>query len=1013
MRLFCFIRSTSYLLLFIIVLTANGCLLKKEKEVPQKEESGDERMDDIESRIQYEFNMIKDPATNSIPEGIHEKEMEQARQVQLQNSLTTPTVSNVYSFQGPNNLGGRTRALAYDVRYNGGSNQTIMAGGISGGIFKSNDDGATWVRKSPLGEHFSCTSLAQDPRVGFQNTWYYTTGEASGNSTGAAGAFYTGNGVYKSTDNGETWARLVNSNTTPLESFSVAQDIINKVIVDPINGNIYIACAATIRRSVDGGTTWTSVLNGTLANSNQFTDIVVTSTGKLYAAFAGTNTSTVDGVWSSLPGATSGDAGSWTRIAGTGAATNPAGWNAVNGYGRVVLGIAPSLETRVYALYYNNTTSNCAGVAAPEAELFRWDDGSSAWTDLSANLPNEAGCSNGNDPFAVQGGYDLVVSVKPDDPNAVFIGGTNVYRSTDGFTSTANTTRLGGYAGTGGYTQYANSHPDIHGIVFKPGTTTTMLCCNDGGIQRTTDNLAAAVAWTPINTGYRSYQYYYVDIDPRFGNDKVIGGAQDNGSTRNIGGAGTNFELVTGGDGVSVGLSDIFAGAQTEYVGSQNGNINRRQSTVALGFINASIIPTGVTGGLFVTLFKLDPDNSQTLYYANDNELFYTTAASSVTPGTWNALTGVATSVGTANDITAIATTRGTYAAATASLFFGTSNGKVFRLDDPTGAALATAPVDISGAGFPAGGYVSSVAVNPRNDDTVLVTFSNYGVSSIWWTGNANSATPAWTSIEGNISLPSVRASAIVAKSTGIEYYVGTSVGLYSTTAISGATVWAQEGSSDIGNAVVTCLALRANDNTMAIGTHGYGMWKTTIGSPIPVIISSFTGKAEKKYNVLNWEVTSETNNKGFYIERKQKGDINYTPIGFISGRGNSSTPKAYSYTDNILDLSSEQALYRLKQADFDGRYAYSDIVLLRRTASGKLVEYIAADASTLLIRINSISNDNIRIRITDMSGREMYQQQTTALTQRIPIANWAAGTYVAEVWMGNQRAHVQQFVKP
>jgi hypothetical protein len=253
-----------------------------------------------------------------------------------------------------------------------------------------------------------------------------------------------------------------------------------------------------------------------------------------------------------------------------------------------------------------------------------------------------------------------------------------------------------------------------------------------------------------------------------------------------------------------------------------------------------------------------------------------------------------------------------------------------------------------------------------------------------------------------------------VVNGTTVEYYAGTSVGLYSTTVISGGTtVWAQEGVTDIGNAVVSSLALRAVDNTMAIGTHGYGMWNTTIGPVLPVTLTSFTGKAEKKYNVLNWEIASETNNKGFYVERKQKGDFNYVPIGFISGRGNSSTPKSYTYPDISIDLSSEQALYRLKQVDFDGRYTYSDVVLLKRTASGKLVEYIAADASTLLIRINSITSENIRIRIVDMSGREMYRQQTTALTQRIPVANWAAGTYAVEVWRGNQRAHVQQFVKP
>ncbi|MDZ7896437.1 MAG: hypothetical protein U5N85_00190 [Arcicella sp.] len=52
----------------------------------------------------------------------------------------------------------------------------------------------------------------------------------------------------------------------------------------------------------------------------------------------------------------------------------------------------------------------------------------------------------GNDLFAVQTGYDLLVSVKPDDENTVFIGGTNIYRSsTSGFTSTTATTRIGGY----------------------------------------------------------------------------------------------------------------------------------------------------------------------------------------------------------------------------------------------------------------------------------------------------------------------------------------------------------------------------------------------------------------------------------------------------------------------------------------------------------------------------------------------------------------------------------------
>jgi len=133
--------------------------------------------------------MTKDPATGTIPEGIFEAERAQANAiVQQQRSLNLPDQAS-YSFVGPDNLGGRTRTLAYDVRFNGAGNQIILAGGVSGGVFKSTDNGATWVRKSPTGQHFSCTSIAQDPRVGFQDTWYYAVGEAFGNSASATGAF--------------------------------------------------------------------------------------------------------------------------------------------------------------------------------------------------------------------------------------------------------------------------------------------------------------------------------------------------------------------------------------------------------------------------------------------------------------------------------------------------------------------------------------------------------------------------------------------------------------------------------------------------------------------------------------------------------------------------------------------------------------------------------------------------------------------------------------------------------
>src|ERR1043165_4578191 len=148
----------------------------------KNEEEPTEAFNDIEARTAYEFNMLKNPVTGKIPEGVHEQELQQAKTILAKQQLMRTAV-NTYTYQGPNNLGGRTRAIAYDVRYNGTSNQIILAGGISGGVFKSTDNGATWTRKSPTNNLYSVTSIAQDTRAGQQDTWYYTTGEATGNST--------------------------------------------------------------------------------------------------------------------------------------------------------------------------------------------------------------------------------------------------------------------------------------------------------------------------------------------------------------------------------------------------------------------------------------------------------------------------------------------------------------------------------------------------------------------------------------------------------------------------------------------------------------------------------------------------------------------------------------------------------------------------------------------------------------------------------------------------------------
>src|SRR5687768_6659224 len=200
----------------------------------KREKSPNSRMTDIKGAMEYEFNMIKDPATGKIPEGIRDAELAQAHEILARQRLAgRMEAENAYMFQGPNNLGGRTRGLAYDVR-NGTTNSVIMAGGVSGGIFKSTDDGASWVRKNPTGDLFNVTALAQDTRSSpatAQDTWYYAGGEFTGNSASEVGASYRGKGVYKSADNGETWTHLPASNTGVYESFDHRADYVYRLVV--------------------------------------------------------------------------------------------------------------------------------------------------------------------------------------------------------------------------------------------------------------------------------------------------------------------------------------------------------------------------------------------------------------------------------------------------------------------------------------------------------------------------------------------------------------------------------------------------------------------------------------------------------------------------------------------------------------------------------------------------------------------------------------------------------------
>ena len=99
-------------------------------------------------------------------------------------------------------------------------------------------------------------------------------------------------------------------------------------------------------------------------------------------------------------------------------------------------------------------------------------------------------------------------------------------------------------------------------------------------------------------------------------------------------------------------------------------------------------------------------------------------------------------------------------------------------------------------------------------------------------------------------------------------------------------------------------------------------------GTPTPVELTSFTANATVGNITLNWRTATETNNRGFEIQRKTDNN-NWIVIAFKNGNGTTTNAKNYSFTDNISSLNANKLSYRLKQVDFNGQYQYSSVVLV------------------------------------------------------------------------------------
>ncbi|MGL1886042.1 MAG: PKD domain-containing protein [Reichenbachiella sp.] len=423
-------------------------------------------------------------------------------------------------------------------------------------------------------------------------------------------------------------------------------------------------------RSVDGGDTWSKVINSSAA------DIEVTK-DKIYAStFNGTvHVSDNEGE-------------SWTTI-------TPA-----SNADRVELGVAYDHSNIIYAL--GNEENDAIW-------LYKSSDGGVTWTEVSIPKYISQNCSPSSDPFTrQQGWYDLILAVSPDNPSMIVVGGVDLFRS---FDSGATWESISYW--TGGCDDYV--HADQHNFLFRPGRPEEAICSNDGGVYysssiSTTDT--DGPDFESRNNGYNVSQFYACAMTNVSLSNAFLAGAQDNG-THLYNGFGINSTIeVTGGDGAYCFIDQDDASLMvSSYVFN-----NYYLSTD--GMNSSSSFGEGDESGQFINPTAYDSRTNTLFAAGNANELIIYTGLE-----TGSVTTMVKNVTINSEEVSSITLSISDEEV----VFVGTYSGSVYRISN----VFNDSP--ISELLLNSSGTVATVDVG-SSDDQLLVIYSNYGVTSVFET---------------------------------------------------------------------------------------------------------------------------------------------------------------------------------------------------------------------------------------------------------------------------------------
>jgi hypothetical protein len=743
--------------------------------------------------------------------------MSGSRVIGLDNRTGAAGILDAWTPLGPGNIGGRTRV----VKFHPSVHTTLFAAGVSGGLWKSDDNGITW---RPTGDgltNIAINSLLIDPQrpdVMFAGTGEgYFREEIRGTGLPLRGA-----GVYVTTNGGGLWQQLPSTNTP---DFHWVNDLEFGV---GDTRRIYAATRSGVWRSTDSGNTWARLLavnvrGGCLdlaLRPDRAEDVLFASCGSYEQA----------SVYRFPRAADRSDAEVVLREPDM---------------GRTSLAIAPSQPDVIYALAASNADGPGGTSRQGLLAVYRSDRGGVAgsWETRVTNsdptflntliLTNTSSAStrycNPQGPLpdpVTMGWYNNVIAVDPRDPERVWAAGVDWFRSDDGG-------RTWGLASWGGTGNPSYAHVDQHAIAFHPqydgNANQIALIGNDGGVYRSSNVRAATsngpraactggapiqVAWQSLNRGYGVTQFYHGTAFPD--GARYLAGAQDNGTLYGTDEGGPDgWRLVFGGDG---GFTAVHPTQSTTWLmefqwaslgRTTNGGTNISTARIGLDpIVSSTLGPEG--NYLFITPFASDASGDR--IWLGGNFLYRGLNFGQTWQKVGNAMPDGAR-------ISAVAVSPGS----ATTIVVGTEKGDIVRTE-----SVGDAPA-VQLAARPRAGWVTAVAFDARDVNVLYATYGNFGGAHVWRSTNGGAA---WQSIDGSgtTGVPDIPVHSIVVDPDDSQrLYLGTDLGVM--VSIDGGRSWMTE-ETGFGPAVTMWLSLirtPSGQKQLFAFTHGRGAWRVTL----------------------------------------------------------------------------------------------------------------------------------------------------------------------------------------